>query len=82
MQIYHNEMDAMRVKLEEATKTKSVVMSGYDELTETLQAKSVAHKNVMANLQSRVTDGRKKSADMKIKVGWNFTKPLFNFLAH
>lgn len=68
LQIYHNEIDTLHAKLEEDTKTKAVVQSGYEELTATVEAKTTAHKEIIANLQTRTTEGRRKSVEMNFKV--------------
>lgn len=64
--------------LEEDIKTKEVVQGGYDEMTENIATKTIQHKETMDDLQTRITEGRQKSAHMTAKVTYTVKKIIIN----
>lgn len=62
------EVCRLHEKLDEDTKTKEVVQSGYDELTADVETRTEMHKETITNFQARTTNSRKLSVDLGQQV--------------
>lgn len=63
-----SEVFRLTAKLDEDTKTKEVVLSGYDELTADVETRTEMHKETMANFQERTTNSKELSVDLGQQV--------------
>lgn len=59
---------ALQKRLEQSTRTKEIVQSGYDEVTTEVQTKTMKHKHALADMQTRLSDGKRLSADLSEQV--------------
>ncbi len=63
-----DELIQLQLQLRDSGRTKDTVQSGYDELTKEVEAKTLQHKEEMADLQLRLADGKKSSEDLSQRV--------------
>lgn len=68
MTILNDKILEFEKTLQENTKTKEIMQSGYDDLTKTMATKTEQHKETLAVMQTRLTDGKKLSADLSEQV--------------
>ena len=68
MTILNDKILEFQKRLQENTRTKEIVQSGYDDLTKTVETKAEQHKETLAVMQTRLTDGKRLSADLSEQV--------------
>lgn len=67
--ILSDEIIVLQKRLEQNTRTKEIVQSGYDEMTTEVQTKTVKHKEALVDMQTRLSDGKRLSVDLSEQVG-------------